>query len=120
MLVLGLWADIVGDLQISASGAGGYKSIVGNQTIRRGGTVVTNIRTQDAERVRWVIALLLCLFLGLFGVHRFFCKEDRNRIPDAGDPGIFGSLDTHRLVLDFVRCLQGCRRPEAVEQPLSS
>ena len=36
---------------------------------------MTNTRKQDSDRVRWVIALLLCLFMGLFGVHRFYVRK---------------------------------------------
>ena len=43
--------------------------------VRLGGTVVTNTLRQDADRIRWVIALLLCLFMGLFGVHRFYVRK---------------------------------------------
>jgi hypothetical protein len=43
------------------------------QDVRKG-TVVSTITTQSGQK-SWIVALLLCLFLGMVGAHRFYAGK---------------------------------------------
>ncbi len=40
-----------------------------------GGVVVTNVEGRDPKRIRWLVALALCFFLGFLGAHRFYVRR---------------------------------------------
>ncbi len=74
--------------------------------------------TQDPEietgnaRERWIIALLLCVFLGLLGIHRFFVGKIGTGVLmllTLGGLGIWALIDLIMIAAGSFRDKEGIR-----------
>ncbi len=64
-------------------------------------TIQSSINKQDKSEVNWYLLLTLCLFLGLFGVHRFYLKKRDTawwQLGTLGGLGVWWLLDLISIV----------------------
>lgn len=74
------------------------------------GVGLKNNHTQDGEGKDWLTTLLLCFFLGFFGVHRFYTKHTGIGVAQlltGGGCGIWALIDFIQIVTDNFKDADG-------------